>query len=242
MSFYKMLSNYYDELFPSNQTQIAFIQSIIKDKHRILDVAAGTGNQSLELVKKGYEVTAIDLDPEMVGKIRKKSTTMQLAVDAFELDMRDINQLASNSFDAVICIGNSIVHLDTLEQIETCLTNIHSVLTDHGAIVVQIVNYERILKQQISELPVIKRPEHNLEFHRTYELYNGKIKFNGKLIVEQSNQQEIFTNSVELIPLTSAHMKNALEVTGFCDIQLFGNFSGEPFQSDSPALIAVAYK
>jgi 2-polyprenyl-3-methyl-5-hydroxy-6-metoxy-1,4-benzoquinol methylase len=36
-------------------------------------VACGTGGYSLELAKQGYNVTAVDLDAEMVEKLKNKN-------------------------------------------------------------------------------------------------------------------------------------------------------------------------
>ncbi|MDZ7698413.1 MAG: class I SAM-dependent methyltransferase [Deltaproteobacteria bacterium] len=40
---------------------------------RVLDVGAGTGYQTIELLKAGKEVTAIDISDDMLGKLREKA-------------------------------------------------------------------------------------------------------------------------------------------------------------------------
>lgn len=44
MTFYQMLTPYYDEIFPANEKQINFIVSYLQKGSSILDVGAGTGN------------------------------------------------------------------------------------------------------------------------------------------------------------------------------------------------------
>jgi len=242
MSFYKILSKYYDEIFPSNPHQIHFIKSITRNHKRILDVAAGSGNQAIELAKEGYQVTATDLDSDMVDKIRQKSITNNVNIHALPLDMREVETLSEDHFDAVMCIGNSIVHLDSLAEIENTVKKFNNVLADEGKLLIQIVNYDRILNNQITELPLIERPKNGLTFIRTYDHVDGKIKFNGKLIINHPPDVNTYNNTVELYPLTSKQLKSSLESAGFHNIKLYGSFKGEDYHTDSPALIAVGYK
>ena len=65
---------------------------------KILDVATGTGAQAYELAKLGYDVTGIDLSPEMLEQAKKKTDSgLKLHFqqeDATKLPFKD------NSFDA----------------------------------------------------------------------------------------------------------------------------------------------
>ncbi|MBU8877539.1 class I SAM-dependent methyltransferase [Bacillus sp. FJAT-29790] len=124
MTFYKVLSQYYDDLFPSNPVQMNFIKTFTKNKIKLLDIAAGAGNQAIELAKAGYKVTAIDLDKKMIGQIEQKRVDYQVDLSSLQLDMRDIDHFNDQSFDTAICIGNSIVHLKSYEEIKKTLYKI----------------------------------------------------------------------------------------------------------------------
>ena len=59
----------------------------------VLDVGAGTGRVSLELARAGYEVTALDIDQELLDELRRRAAGLPLETvraDAreFELDRR----------------------------------------------------------------------------------------------------------------------------------------------------------
>lgn len=63
---------------------------------RILDVGAGTGRVSLDLARAGHDVTALDLDPELLGALRERAADLPVqavCADArsFELDRRDFD-------------------------------------------------------------------------------------------------------------------------------------------------------
>jgi SAM-dependent methyltransferase len=53
---------------------------------KVLDVGAGTGFLSLLLASQGYQVTAMDLSPGMLGRLRAKATVRGLAIQVIEAD------------------------------------------------------------------------------------------------------------------------------------------------------------
>jgi len=65
----------------------------------VLDVGAGTGFLSLLLAGQGYDVTAVDLSPGMLGRLRTKATERGLSIQTVEADA--LNPPAGD-FDAVV--------------------------------------------------------------------------------------------------------------------------------------------
>lgn len=242
MSFYKVLSKYYDVIFQGNPMQIEFIKGYLKSHSSILDIAAGSGNQSIELARLNYKVTAIDLDPVMVLKTKQKKGTELKNITAKVLDMRNIDQLGLASFNTAICVGNSIVHLDSYNEIKKVVEKVYLSLKEEGIFIIQVVNYDRILKENITQLPIIERKEQGIKFVRTYKHINQRIIFNGELIINHDGTKEAFHNSVELYPLTSIQLKEVLISSGFKKVELFGDFKRNDFSITSPALIGVGQK
>ncbi|RSK25650.1 class I SAM-dependent methyltransferase [Bacillus sp. HMF5848] len=237
MNFYTILSKYYDTIFPVNSVQINFITQHMHGKS-LLDVAAGTGNQAVELAKLGYNVTAVDLDPSMVHSINRKATEQQVTIHTDILNMIDIKSLQPLSYDTITCIGNSLSHLSSIDEITQALQGFTKVLNKNGTIIIQIVNYNRIFAHSIKQLPTINRPP--VKFERSYELCeNNKIIFNGTLTVDD----EQYESSVTLYGIQAEQLVSSLNNAGFHHIELFGSFKGEPYTSiESPALVVVARK
>jgi SAM-dependent methyltransferase len=66
---------------------------------RVLDVGAGTGFVSLLAARLGYHVTALDLSPKMLERLRAKASAEGLGVDAVE---GRAEQPPDGPFDVVI--------------------------------------------------------------------------------------------------------------------------------------------
>lgn len=245
MSFYEEISRYYDYIFPTDKAQLDFLSALAeKPGNRVLDVACGSGGYSVGLAKKGFKVTAVDLDEEMVRLAQEKAVRENVAVDALACDMRFLKESLNGRFHLIFCIGNSIAHLGTIEEIRRVLAQAYSLLEDNGVIVLQTINYDRILSFGINELPPIVNDEAGLKFIRryVYDEENGKIDFNTVLSVTQDGQVDSWENSIELLPLLSEDLADALEWAGFRDIRLFGDFRGAPYTQDSYLTVVKAVR
>jgi SAM-dependent methyltransferase len=69
---------------------------------RVLDAGCGPGRHSLELARRGIEVTGIDLSPEFVALATAAAEAEGLPARFRVLDIRDLAFAAE--FDAVICL------------------------------------------------------------------------------------------------------------------------------------------
>lgn len=67
----------------------------------ILELGAGWGNTTIALAQMGYDVTAIDIEPNFVDLIRTRAERMSLSVDVRRQAFLDIDQL-NRRFDAVL--------------------------------------------------------------------------------------------------------------------------------------------
>lgn len=243
MGFYEQISKYYDYIFPVGQAQLDFIrQAAGSPPVRILDVACGSGGYAAELSKAGYAVTAVDIDEKMVEKAKEKILSGKLSADILRCDMKELEERLYPGFGCIFCIGNSIVHLDSRDEILEVLRQMHALMEKGGTLILQIINYDRILKYKIDELPPVVNEDINLEFIRKYELSeDGKhIDFNTTLTVDENGEKIEYKNSVKLLPLESRIMHELLEKAGFSNIEFFGDFKYSVYDENSFMLVVKA--
>ena len=100
---------------------LALLQS--EQKQSLLEVGAGHGRDSKFFQENGFQVTCIDLSPEMVKLCRQKGLNAHI-MDMLALDFPDA------SFDAVYSL-NSLLHLPKIE-LPIVLQNIRRILKTNG--------------------------------------------------------------------------------------------------------------
>ncbi|HHV28431.1 MAG TPA: class I SAM-dependent methyltransferase [Clostridium sp.] len=243
MSFYGEISKYYDYIFPVGENQLNFIKDCAGSPGgRILDVACGSGGYSIELAKAGYLMTAVDIEDGMVEKVKTKAAENGLSINAFKCDMRELEEKVRERFNAIFCIGNSLVHLANLKEIADALTQMKHILADDGCLVLQTVNYDRIIKYNLDGLPTIANDEFGVEFVRKYKFKkeSNTIDFNTTLIIKKGDSKAEYNNSVELLPLRSSELAWALKEAGFTTFDFYGDFKYSNYTEDSPSLVVKA--
>ena len=66
-------------------------QELNHDKNvRIIDVGCGTGRHSIELSKRGYRITGIDLSVSQLAKAKEKARQLNLQIDFQRRDARGL--------------------------------------------------------------------------------------------------------------------------------------------------------
>ena len=93
----------------------------------ILDVGCGTGRHSIELAKRGYAVTGIDLSSEMLARAADAAKAAGLSVDWIHSDATRFS--LPGKYDGVVCLCEGAFGLlghrdDSIDQPLSILRNI----------------------------------------------------------------------------------------------------------------------
>lgn len=76
----------------------------MKDGDKILDICAGADEYSLYFVRKGYEVSALELADANITAFKKKLTPED-KIDLVQGNALDLSRYADKSFDIVLLFG-----------------------------------------------------------------------------------------------------------------------------------------
>ena len=242
MEFYKSIASKYDKIFPYSPIQAKFVESEIPENNlSILDIGCGTGNLSLKLAEKYDSILGIDLDGEMLDLAKQKNQLSNLLFK--KLSMLDLTKnFEEESQNNILCFGNTIVHLFDIEQINDFLKQSFEILKPNGKLLIQLINYDRVLSKKVDHLPTINNEE--ISFERLYSFDKEKNKIVFKTILTDSETNTQITNNIELIPLLKKELLDILESCGFSQIKCYGNFAKEQFDIESsiPLVISASKK
>ena len=244
MSFYQSISSYYDRIFPASPTTVQFLHNRVKPQGRILDIACGTGNHTLELARRNHLVTGIDLDEAMLDHaVRKRGDCTAEFMPGNMLRLAE-HFPAGGCFDLIYCIGNSIVHLDNEQQVAQTLRDCRRLLSTGGCLVIQTVNFDKVLGNQEFTLPTLHSEDKTIQFTRKYEYdsLSSTVFFHTVLAAKEGRETRKISNRIPLLVIGSDRLCELVSEAGFTSPSLHGSFRGEPYTIGSPAAILTAQK
>jgi 2-polyprenyl-3-methyl-5-hydroxy-6-metoxy-1,4-benzoquinol methylase len=244
MKFYSSIADYYDNIFPLKPVQVEFITGFVETPFQgksILDIGCGTGNLALALTELGFQVSGIDLDPEMVGKARKKADKLDTPSKPIftVMDMRDIgNNFLSSYFDIVTCFGNTLAHLTSEDDLVGFLQELKSILKPTGELLIQIINYDYILENGIDKLPTTENSVVKFQRAYNYNKNSNLVYFKTELLIKETG--EMLKNEIPLKPIRKKELEGYLTQAGYRHLQFYGSFAKEELRENSLPLIIKA--
>ena len=204
----------------------------------IVEFGAGTGTVAVGLSLRGYDVTGVDFSPEMLKEARRKAKshgadTRFINGNIVKVDLR-------RRFDLLICLGNTLPIIDNLKDARTLFKNCADHLKPGGTIIIQILNYDRILKTRPKPFGV----EILDDVIRIKQYRYGKtlLDFVVSLIDITKIPPKIIVSHNKIRPWTKKELTGKLQKAGFLKIKAFGDYSKNRFSIKSKNLIVIAEK
>ncbi len=227
------------------------LESLGKDpvQTRVLDTACGTGQHAIAISQAGYDVSGSDLFPEMVSlaKINADLALQKITFKAIGLGKNQAAFSNDAAFDAALCLGNSLPHVEGPVALQEALVDFYALLNPNGLLLLQMRNFDMILKEQRRWMAPQSKKTKDEEyiFFRFYDfLEDGKIDFNMLSLhkKDEAPWQPVLTSS-KLFPILSNDLKTHLLEAGFKNVQYFGSLDGRAYEAmQSDDLVVIARK
>jgi ubiquinone/menaquinone biosynthesis C-methylase UbiE len=118
---------------------------------RACDIGGATGRYTMELLRRGYVVTLLDLSAEEVQIAARELEQSGLSAQQLIVgDARDLGMLPARSFDAALLMG-PMYHILEPEGRAQALRELHRVLKPRGVAIIAYLNAWGILKTGIAD-------------------------------------------------------------------------------------------
>jgi SAM-dependent methyltransferase/RimJ/RimL family protein N-acetyltransferase len=148
---------YMENVFTKNtEAEVDFILgelALPKGAH-ILDVGCGAGRHAVELAKRGFEVTGVDISTGMLTKAKEAAATAGVDITLVHSDAADYKP--DQRYDAVLCLCEGAFGLlgsgdDPFEHELSILRNINSALKDGARTLLTVSNGMRRIRTATKE-------------------------------------------------------------------------------------------
>ncbi|TEU00111.1 MAG: class I SAM-dependent methyltransferase [Anaerolineales bacterium] len=138
--------HYMDNTFTKNTLEeVEFIIEELKlpAGSHILDVGCGTGRHSIELARRGYKMTGVDISTGMLNEARRGAARAGVKIDLIHADA--VEFISEKEFDAAICICEGAFGLlssedDPYQHDLGILRNINEALKPNGMLILTALN------------------------------------------------------------------------------------------------------
>ncbi len=245
---YGLLSSFYDSansdldyaLWADFIEEISNRESKIKPE-LVLDLGCGTGSMTLELARRGYDMTGVDYSPEMLDVARKRAEASGLSENILLLcqDMRSFELYGT--VDLAISCLDSVNHLTGTKDLDKFFALVHNYLIPDGIFIFDINGKAKFEKTYADNTYAI---EEDGAFCIWQNSYNPKTKICNFLITlfeEDSNGKYTRYDEMQSERMyTLKSVKRKLLSAGFEFIGAYSDFSYNPANDLSDRIYIAA--
>ncbi|TCO07057.1 class I SAM-dependent methyltransferase [Natronoflexus pectinivorans] len=186
---------------------------------KILDVGCGTGRHTIELTKRGYQVTGIDLSESQLQRAREKSKENNLEIEFLRHDARNLP--FEKQFDAAImmCEGGFPL-METDEMNFEILQNVSKSLKDKSKLIFTTLNGLFPLFHSINDFHENDSVGDGATYDsKSFDLMTFRDFNITKVVDDNGVEKELECNERYYVP---SEITWLLKTCGFSTIEIFG--------------------
>lgn len=185
----------------------------------ILDIGCGTGRHAIELAKRGYNVTGIDLSESQLKRASEKALAAGLDIKFIKMDAR--NLLFKNEFDLAIMICEGAFPLmETDEMNFDILKSAAAVLKTNGKLIFTTLNGLFPLFHSVKDFLAKNKEEGNAEYgNNSFDLMTFRDTSKTEFTDDDSNVHVLDCNERYYVPSEITWLLKSL---GFSKIDIYG--------------------
>jgi S-adenosylmethionine-dependent methyltransferase len=131
-----------------------YLDQYLPPQGSILEVGAASGRYTVELAKRGYTVTAVDLSAVLIEECRKRIVAegVEKRVRLVVADARDLSEVTETGFDAVFLMG-PLYHLIEEADRKAALKEAFNRLRTGGIIFTASLSRLAVIGDMLGKLP-----------------------------------------------------------------------------------------
>lgn len=202
---------------------------------RVCDLCCGIGRHSLELARRGFEVTGVDRTARYLAQARARAKDEGLNVEFVAEDARSFSR--PEVFDLVVNLLTSFGYFEDEDDDRKVLANIYSSLKSNGRLVMDLVGKEvlaRIFRErdwdQLDDAIILKEAKLSEDWSRIENRW---------ILIKDGRQHE---GRFSLRLYSAAELKELLKRCEFSQVDIYGDLTGEPYDQNAKRLVVVARK
>lgn len=205
-------------------------QEMKQDKTlKILDIGCGTGRHAIELTKRGYRVTGVDLSENQIIRAKEKAQEAGLAIDFQTQDARNLPFDGEFDLAIMLCEGGFSL-METDEMNFEILKNATKALKSKGKLIFTTLNGLFPLFHSVKEFYESQQKEGQSQCKDcSFDLMTFRDHNTTVIEDDSGNKMELKSNERYYVP---SEIKWLLKSLGYKNIDIFGSKLGAYSRND----------
>ncbi len=201
----------------------------------VLDLCCGPGRHSMELAKKGFKVTAVDLTKAYIEEARLKAKSEGVSIEFINEDMRSFKR--PGCYHAIMIMYTSFGYFENQEENIKVLTNCFHSLIEGGSLIIDLMGKE-IVARIFQEREWYE--DDGAFYLEERSVLNDWSKIQNRWILIKGNEKHEFNFTHWLY--SASELRELLYGSGFSSVKVYGNLAGRKYNNQAERLIVVAKK
>jgi 2-polyprenyl-3-methyl-5-hydroxy-6-metoxy-1,4-benzoquinol methylase len=183
----------------------------------VLDIGCGTGRHAIELARRGYSVTAVDLSASQLDRARVKAAAANINVQFVQADARSLDY--NSEFDAAIMVCEGAFPLmETDEMNFDILKNAFCALKKRGTFIFTTLNGLFPLFHSVKAY-INEKQDHDTIAESTFDLMTFRDHTEYEHVDDDGNKRLLNCNERYYVP---SEITWLLKTAGFVKIDVYG--------------------
>ncbi len=201
----------------------------------LLDVPCGNGRHSLELARRGYQLTGLDISEQFIEEARASSSAIRAQVEWLLGDMRHFER--ESTFDGAFCVGNSFGYF-VYSDMEAFLNCVSRALKPETRFVVGTGIAAESILPNLKERTWYQVDDILFAVENRYQSEDSCLDTDHTFV----RDGKVETRQSKHWVYTAGEIRRMLERVGLAVLELYGSLDCQPFKLGSHSLYVVAQK
>jgi SAM-dependent methyltransferase len=201
----------------------------------VLDLCCGIGRHSLELARRGFQVTGVDRTRVYLDMAAASAEREELRLELVREDMRKFRR--NGSFQGAINLFTSFGYFEDPRDDQLVVDNVFASLHSGGVLVMQLMGKEILAR--------IFRPRDWREQDGLLVLEDRRVKKSWSWIESHwtliSGGRRVDLDLSHRL-YSACELASLLRSRGFAEVAAYGDFSGSAYDEKADRLVVVARK
>ncbi|MBW1981480.1 MAG: class I SAM-dependent methyltransferase [Deltaproteobacteria bacterium] len=179
---------------------------------KAIDLGCGSGFQSIALAELGFKVVAVDQNERLLAEVRTRSRDLSIETIAGDILNQEIYRRRGR-FEVAVCMGDTLTHLQSWQEIENLFKNVHKVMEDGGRFV---LSFRDLTKKLVGLARIVPLRLDDDKLMATFLEYDREfVNVHDMLFVKKERGWEFKASSYCKLRIGLVQVTEQLEQTGF---------------------------